>query len=76
MRAELLVRRAYSYYKTVPATSRYSLILDGGDIDMGNENDILAAEAELLEAQGLYARAYEKGSGCSVTRAGFATSGP
>ncbi len=60
VRARFLISRAYSYYSRLPAATRYSLILDGGEIDIGNENDILIAEAELLETQGLHARAHEK----------------
>ena len=59
-RAEASIERAYRQYQTVPAAARYSYIVHGGVHDIGNESDILAAEAELLEAQGLYDQAYEK----------------
>jgi len=59
-RAEAAIEQAYLEYQKVPAAARYSLIVDSGVHDVGNENDILAAEAELLEAQGLYDQAYEK----------------
>jgi len=49
---------AKRYYRKVPSWARYSLTIDCGDDTIGNENDIIAAEAELFEAQGLYAQAY------------------
>lgn len=58
--AEAEIERAYHQYQTVPAAARYSYIVHSGVHDVGNESDILAAEAELLEAQGLYEQAYEK----------------
>jgi len=59
-RAEAAIERAYRQYQTIPAAARYSYIVHSGVHDVGNESDILAAEAELLETQGLYDRAYEK----------------
>ena len=58
--AESEIERAYRQYQKVPAAARYSYIVHSGVHDIGNESDILAAEAELLEAQGLYDQAYEK----------------
>ena len=58
--AESEIERAYRQYQTVPAAARYSYIVHSGVHDIGNESDILAAEAELLEAQGFYDQAYEK----------------
>jgi CHAT domain-containing protein len=55
-----MIERAYQHYREVPAAARYSYIVHGGERDIGNENDILEAEAELLETQGLYTRAHEK----------------
>ena len=57
-RAEETIRAAKIAYARIPKRSRLSLIVDGGTLDMGNENDILAAEAELLEAQGHYDQAH------------------
>ncbi len=57
-RAGQSIKRAYSYYKTIPDWARLSLTLYGGDMTIGNENDIVAADAELLEAQGQYDLAY------------------
>lgn len=59
-RAEAAIERAYRQYQKVPAAARYSYIVHSGVHDVGNENDILAAEAELLESQGLYDQAYER----------------
>jgi CHAT domain-containing protein len=49
---------ANRYYRKIPSWARLSLSQYGGDMTIGNENDIIAAEAELLEAQGQYAEAY------------------
>jgi len=57
--AESEIERAYRQYQKVPAAARHSYIVHSGVYDVGNESDILAAEAELLEAQGLYGQAYE-----------------
>jgi len=57
-RAGQSIIMAKKIYKEVPSWARLSLSLYGGDMTIGNENDIIAAEAELLEAQGLYAQAY------------------
>jgi CHAT domain-containing protein len=57
-RAGLAIANAKAAYAKVPATARFSLVEYGGEMDMGNENDILAAEAEMLEAQGLFDRAH------------------
>jgi len=58
--AEAEIERAYREYQKVPAAARHSYIVHSGVHDVGNESDILAAEAELMEAQGLYDQAYEK----------------
>ncbi|MBI9083934.1 MAG: CHAT domain-containing protein [Desulfobacterales bacterium] len=56
--AERTIGMAKAAYKQVPAAARLSLIVDGGDLDMGNENDILAAESEMIEAQGRHDQAH------------------
>jgi len=59
-RAGQSIKRAYGYYKTIPDWARYSRAAYGTgktrDPDTGNE--ILTAEAELLEAQGYYTQAH------------------
>lgn len=58
-RAGQSIKKAYSYYKSFPSWFRYSMTAYGGDlVDQGTKNDIIAAEAELLEAKGQYAKAY------------------
>jgi len=57
-RADQSIIMAHTYYKKIPSWARLSLSLYGGDMTIGNENDIIAAEAELLEAQGQYIQAY------------------
>ncbi|MFH1981435.1 MAG: CHAT domain-containing tetratricopeptide repeat protein [Pseudomonadota bacterium] len=57
-RAEQYVQRAQRLWEKVPKGARLSWIALGGYIDEGNQNDILAAEAELLEAQGQYQQAH------------------
>jgi len=53
------IKMAYSYYKTIPDWARYSLAAYGPELrDQGTGNEILTAEAELLEAQGQYTQAY------------------
>ena len=53
------IKMAYSYYKTIPDWARYSLAAYGSELrDQGTGNEILTAEAELLEAQGQYTQAY------------------
>lgn len=56
-RAGQSIKMAYANYKTIPPWARLSFSLYG-DATVGNENDIVAAEAELLEAQGQHAQAY------------------
>ncbi|MFH1980976.1 MAG: CHAT domain-containing protein [Pseudomonadota bacterium] len=58
LRSGYAIQRAYSYYRKLPANVRLSLITDSGQMDIGNELDIIGAEAELMEAQGDYARAF------------------
>ena len=57
-RAEQYVQQAQRLWEKVPKAARLSWIADGGYLDEGNQNDILAAEAELLEAQGQYEQAH------------------
>jgi CHAT domain-containing protein len=58
-RAGQSIKRAYGYYKTIPDWARYSLATYKGELrDQGTGSEILTAEAELLEAQGLYSQAY------------------
>jgi len=52
------IQRAHQSWGRVPKTSRYSFILEGAMMDIGNQNDILTAEAELLEVQGQYQQAH------------------
>ncbi|MDB4442391.1 hypothetical protein N9219_03110 [bacterium] len=49
---------AKQYYRKIPSWARLSLSQYGADETIGNENDIIAAEAELFEAQGQYVQAY------------------
>jgi CHAT domain-containing protein len=49
---------AKNYYNEIPSWARHSLALYGDDAVIGYEKDIIAAEAELLEAQGRYSQAY------------------
>ena len=49
---------AKRYHRKIPSWARLSHSMYGGDATIGNESDIVAAEAELLEAQGQYALAY------------------
>jgi CHAT domain-containing protein len=57
-RAWKYVQRAQRLWEKVPKGARLSWIADGGYLDEGNQNDILVAEAELLEAQGKYQQAH------------------
>ena len=57
-RAEQYVQRAKRLWEKVPKGARLNWIADGGWSDEGNQNDLLAAEAELLEAQGKYQQAH------------------
>ncbi len=49
---------AKKYYNEIPLWARHSLALYGDDAVIGYEKDIVAAEAEFLEAQGRYTQAY------------------
>ena len=57
-RADMAIRNAKALFRQVPSSARLSLIIDGGVIDIGNQNDLLAAEAEMLEAGGDYVQAH------------------
>ena len=57
-RAEKYVQRAQRLWEKVPKGARLSWIALGGYLDEGNQNDILVAEAELLESQGKYQQAH------------------